>query len=242
MEHNSGQKPENFESQASRSDQSWRQRLEAGKLQAGNLEVNLAFLEQSGLLTGDQKMLEIGCGIGTLVHELRRKGYSAVGTDISREAIAFGRTKYPDLTLDVQPAQKLEYPDHSFDIVMSFDVLEHIPEMDRHLEEVRRVLKPGGHYLLQTPNKYSNILFETLKSRSLGWRKYHPSLHTPGGLRRRLNRHGFGVQFVKMNTMNDYSLQKLKGLGPLAGLCRHINFRRLPLALQTNLYVIARRQ
>lgn len=242
METGSRQTPENFESQARRSDQSWRQRLETGKLQAGNLRVNLAFLEQTGLLAGDQKILEVGCGIGTLVHELVQKGCFAVGTDISREAIAFGRKKYPDLTLEVQPAQDLCYPDHTFDIVLSFDVLEHISEIDRHLEEVRRVLKPGGCYLLQTPNKYCNILFETLKSRSLGWRRYHPSLHTPGQLRRRLEKHGFSVQFVKMNTMNEYSLQKLKGLGPAAALCRHIDFRRLPLRLQTNLYVIARQQ
>lgn len=242
MKNGSGQKSESIESQAGRSDQSWRRRLEAGKLQAGNLEVNLAFLDQTGFLTGDQKILEIGCGIGTLVYELTQKGYSVVGTDISREAIAFGQKKYPDLTLEVQPAQQLSCPDHTFDIVLSFDVFEHIPEIDRHLEEVRRVLKPGGSYLFQTPNKYSNILFETLKSRSLGWRKYHPSLHTPRRLRRRLEAHGFAVQFFKMNTMNDYSLKKLKGLGPLAGLCRHIDFRRLPLCLQTNLYVIARTQ
>ena len=234
--------PEALEAQARQSDQSWRHRLQEGKLQAGTLQVNLAFLEQSGLLGVDQKILEIGCGVGTLVYELTQKGYSVIGTDISREAIDFGREKYPGLSLEVQAAQVLHFPNHSFDRVLSFDVFEHIPRIDPHLEEVRRILRPGGYYLFQTPNKYSNILFETLKSRSLQWRQYHPSLHTPGGLRRRLSRHGFMVQFVKMNTMNEFSLQKLRRFGPLAALCRHIDFRRLPLPLQTNLYVIARKK
>ena len=233
---------EDLEAQARRSDQSWRQRLETGKLQAGNLQLNLAFLEQTGLLGGDQKILEVGCGVGTLVYELTQKGFSVIGTDISREAIEFGRKKFPGLPLEAGPAQRLDFPEAAFDLVLSFDVFEHIPQIDQHLEEVRRVLRPGGSYLLQTPNKLSNVIFETLRSRSLGWRRYHPSLHTPRQLARRLERHGFAAQFVKMNTMNEYSLQKLRKVGLPTALCKRIDFRRLPLCLQTNLFVIARKQ
>lgn len=233
--------PETLEKQAQRSDQSWEARLRAGKRQAGNLAVNLAFLEQTGLLAKDQKILEVGCGIGTIVHELTKKGYSVIGTDISRQAIEFGKKEYPDLPLEVQPAQHLAYPDDAFDIVLSFDVFEHIPQIDQHLEEVSRLLRPGGYYLFQTPNKYSNILFETLKSRSLGWRKYHPSLHTPGALRRRLKQHGFTVGFVKMNTINEFSLQKLKRSKIPTWLVSWMDTRWLPLRAQTNLYVIAQK-
>ena len=52
-------------------------------------------------------------------------------------------------------------------------------------------------------------------------------------------KHGFEVGFVKMNTVNELTLNKLKKFGPLAFVMKHINFRYLPLFLQTNLYVIA---
>ncbi len=126
-------------------------------------------------------------------------------------------------------------------MVLSFDLFEHIARIDRHVAEVRRILKPGGHYLFQTPNKWSNAIFETLSHKTLKWRRVHPSLHTPGQLRRRLAKHEFEVRFVKMNPINEYTRSKFRKLGPLGRLVERVDFRRLPLGLQTNLYVVARK-
>jgi ubiquinone/menaquinone biosynthesis C-methylase UbiE len=175
------------------------------------------------------------------VYELSTKGYDITGTDISREAIAYGLKKYGDIKLEVQAAETLQYENETFDIVLSFDLFEHITQIDRHISEVFRVLRPGGYYMFQTPNKYSNIIFETLQTRTLQWRHYHPSLHSPGQLRRRLSRHGFEARFIKMNPINEFTIKKLRKLGPIGNIIRHINFRRMPLILQTNLYVIARK-
>lgn len=222
-------------------DKGWHDGLEAGREELGNLQTNLEFLAETNLLKPEHRILEIGCGIGSLVHELTRQGYNVIGTDISREAITYGRQKYGDIHLNVQAAQALDYEAESFDIVLSFDVLEHIAEVDRHVGEVCRVLRPGGYYLFQTPNKYSNMVFETLQTKSLRWRRYHPSLHSPGRLRRRLQEHGFRVQFVKMNPVNEFTLSKLRKLGPVASLVKHIDFHRLPMVLQTNMYVTAQK-
>lgn len=222
-------------------DKGWHDGLEAGREELGNLQVNLEFLGQTDLLKPEHRILEIGCGIGSLVHDLTRRGYDVIGTDISHEAITYGRQKYGDIHLRVQAAEALNYEAESFDVVLSFDVLEHIAEVDRHVSEVFRVLRPGGYYLFQTPNKYTNIIFETLQTKSLRWRRYHPSLHSSAQLRRRLQKHGFHVQFVKMNPVNDFTLSKLRKLGPLASLVKHINFRHLPMILQTNMYVVAQK-
>jgi 2-polyprenyl-3-methyl-5-hydroxy-6-metoxy-1,4-benzoquinol methylase len=222
-------------------DAGWRGELNRGKEQRGNLQTNLQFLARTALLKPGDRILEIGCGIGTVVHELTAQGYDVCGTDISQVAIDYGRNKYGDIRLQVQPAEELAFEDGAFDVVLSFDLFEHIARIDRHIDEVRRVLKVGGYYLFQTPNKRSNAVFETLAHKSLAWRRAHPSLHTPGQLRRRLPKHGFDVRFVKMDPMNEYTRAKLKRLGPAARLVERINFTRLPLALQTNLYVIARK-
>ena len=233
---------ENLKKQQELYDDGWRKELAAGKEQRGNLQTNLEFLAQINLLKQNDRILEIGCGIGSIVAELSGQGYDITGTDISGEAIAYGLKKYGDIKLQVQPAQDLQFEDETFDVVLSFDLFEHIAQVDKHISEVYRVLRKDGLYLFQTPNKYSNVIFETLYHKSLKWRRAHPSLHTPGQLKRRLSRHGFETQFVKMNPVNEFALNKLrKKLGPISGIFKHINFCRLPLGLQTNLYVIARK-
>ena len=223
-------------------DETWRKGLETGKEERGNLQTNLEFLKAANLLKPNDRILEIGCGIGSVVFELSKQGYDTTGVDISREAIAYGLKKYGDIRLEVQAAETLPYENESYDVVLSFDLFEHIARVDKHITEVSRVLGAGGYYLFQTPNKYSNVIFETLQHRSLKWRRAHPSLHTPRQLRRRLAGHGFEVQFVKMNPINEFTLAKIKKkLGPISGVFKHIDFRRLPLVLQTNLYVVARK-
>jgi len=223
-------------------DTGWRSELDRGREQRGNHQANLDFLARTNLLQPGVKILEIGCGIGTVVFELAQQGHDVTGTDISPVAIEYGRAKYGGIRLEVQPAEELTYPDGSFDVVLSFDLFEHIARIDRHVTEVHRVLQPGGYYLFQTPNKLSSAVSETLAHKSFKWRRAHPSLHTPGQLRRRLARHGFEVRFVKMDQRNEYTLAKLERLGPLAPLVKRIDFAKLPLALQINLYVIARKR
>ena len=136
--------------------------LDRGKEQRGNLQTNLDFLARTTLLKPGDRILEIGCGIGTVVHELAKQGYDVRGTDISQVAIEYGRAKYGGIRLEVQPAEELAFDDGTFDVVLSFDLFEHIARIDRHVSEVQRVLKRGGYYLFQTPNKYSNVISETL--------------------------------------------------------------------------------
>jgi ubiquinone/menaquinone biosynthesis C-methylase UbiE len=222
-------------------DAGWRGELDRGKEQRGNLQANLDFLARTNLLKPGDKILEIGCGIGTVVFELAKQGYDAMGTDISQVAVEYGRSKYAGVHLEVQPAEELPFDEGTFDVVLSFDLFEHIARIDRHVGEVHRVLKPSGYYLFQTPNKLSNVVAETLAHKSLKWRRVHPSLHTPGQLRRRLTRQGFEARFVKMDAMNEFTRAKLRKLGPVGRIVERINFTRLPLALQINLYVVARK-
>jgi SAM-dependent methyltransferase len=223
-------------------DRTWRDGLGTGKEERGNLRTNLEFLRTIDSLKVNDRILEVGCGIGSVVFELSQQGHNVTGIDISREAIAYGLNKYGDIHLEVQAAEALPYDNQSFDVVLSFDLLEHIAEVDKHIAEVLRVLRPGGYYLFETPNKYSNMIFETLSHRSLKWRRAHPSLHSPRQLKRRLRAHGFELRFVKMNPINEFTLSKIRRrLGPISRVFKHIDFRRLPLVLQTNLYVVARK-
>jgi SAM-dependent methyltransferase len=213
-----------------------------GPQQFGNEEANLRFLEATGVLDRPADVLEIGSGTGGLLHRLLEAGHHARGVEINPDLVAESRRWFGALPIQLVEGTALPFPDATFDVVVSFDVFEHIPDSDAHLREVRRVLRPGGRYLMQTPNKWTNVVFETIRWRSFTrFRADHCSLHTPGALRRRLEAHGFKPRFYDVPVVNAFFRDKVRRhLGrPGTWLLRAVNPDRLPLAWRTNLYVCA---
>lgn len=230
------------ETQKSLADEkSWGHAIKSGRIDLGNIQVNIDFLVQTGLVAPNCQILELGCGSGNLAAFLNTMDIPVIASDIAQSAIDHARSLHPEIDFRVHSAEELPYADQSFDIVTSFDVLEHLPNVDQHLCEVSRVLKPNGYYLFQTPNKLSNSIFETLKCRSMAWKKYHPSLHFYGQLRRRLNRNNFSFQCTKMNTMNEFVIKKIRKIGLPSWPFSWIDFRHMPYRLQTNFYIIAQK-
>ena len=213
-----------------------------GPQQFGNAEANLRFLEAAGALTPGVDALEIGTGTGGMLHALLARGLRARGVEINPGLIAESRTWFGELPVLPVTGVTLPFPDASFDLVLSFDVFEHIRDSDAHLREVSRVLRPGGRYLVQTPSKWPNTIFETIRWKSLTrWRDDHCALHTPGQLRRRLEAHGFAVQFFDVPVVNEFFRGKVRRhLGWAGALALAVaNPDRLPVAWRTNLYVRA---
>jgi SAM-dependent methyltransferase len=188
-----------------------------------------------------QQVLEIGTGTGAMLHALLERGCRAQGVELRQDLIDEAKRWYGDLPVQRVDGVTLPFPDGAFDAVISLDVFEHIADSDAHLDEVARVLRPGGSYLLQTPNKWMNAVFETVRWRSLKWRADHCSLHTLGQLRRRLDRHGFAVRVYDVPVVNEFFREKVRRYaGPIgAAALRVVNPDRLPAAWRTNLYVQA---
>ena len=213
------------------------------KINRGNLESNKLFLKKSNLLNNDKKILEIGSGNGVMVDYLSKEGFCITGTEINDEFISFAKKQY-NVDLKKMGGSRLDFPDNSFDIVLSFDVFEHIPDTDRHLQEVKRILKPSGYYLFVTPNRWTNIPFEIIKEKSLTkWQKYHCSLHDYWQIQKRLRKHGLSMKFIKIPLVNDYFLEKIKKYLGNIGLyaIKIVNPDKLPFCLQTNFFVIAQK-
>ena len=215
-----------------------------GPQQFGNAEANLRFLDAAGALSPGLEALEIGTGTGGMLHALLARGIRARGVEVNPALIAESRHWFGDLPVRQVHGTELPFADASFDCVLSFDVFEHIRDSDAHLREVARVLRPGGRYLMQTPSKWPNTLFETIRWRSFTrWRGDHCALHTPGQLRRRLEAHGFAAQFFDVPVVNEFFREKVRRhLGwPGALTLALVNPDRLPVTWRTNLYVQATR-
>ncbi len=97
------------------------------------------------------RVLDMGCGPGWLLKAFERRGWETKGTELSVEAAAFAREA---LGLDVESRElrDLAFPGRSFDAVILWHVLEHLPEPEAALREVARILKPGGVLFLGVPN------------------------------------------------------------------------------------------
>jgi ubiquinone/menaquinone biosynthesis C-methylase UbiE len=110
-------------------------------------------------------VLDIGCGYGWFeLHALSKGVRRIVGTEITDNDLATARLHLQDPRAEfaVAGALKLPFPDASFDTVVSWEVIEHIPKHTENemFAEARRVLKPGGVLFLSTPHRsvWSNTL------------------------------------------------------------------------------------
>jgi len=94
------------------------------------------------------KVLEIGCGIGTDGAQFAKAGADYTGIDLTEAAIDLARRRFvlAELKGDfcVSDAERLDFPDDSFDLVYSHGVLHHTPDIEAAVAEIHRVLKPGG--------------------------------------------------------------------------------------------------
>ncbi|HNP18924.1 MAG TPA: methyltransferase domain-containing protein [Fulvivirga sp.] len=98
-------------------------------------------------------LLEIGCGEGRGIELLKDKCASYTAIDKIKPVLDKLGTQYPDVTFihdNIPPLNKVA--DDSFDVIISFQVIEHIKNDKLFLQEIKRVLKPGGQALLTTPN------------------------------------------------------------------------------------------
>jgi 2-polyprenyl-3-methyl-5-hydroxy-6-metoxy-1,4-benzoquinol methylase len=99
-------------------------------------------------------LLDIGCAGGTFTNELSKYCDAKItAIDISPEAVAYAKSKYPHITFKTHDAdsQKLPFRDHSFDTVMMLETLEHVLNPVEILQEMKRLVKPDGQVIVLVP-------------------------------------------------------------------------------------------
>src|SRR5215510_7964764 len=98
------------------------------------------------------KVLEIGCGLGTDGAQFARAGAEYTGVDLTEASVDLARKRFELSALPgefrVADAEKLDFPDASFDLVYSHGVLHHTPNIAAAVKEIHRVLKPAGRAIV----------------------------------------------------------------------------------------------
>jgi SAM-dependent methyltransferase len=157
----------------------------------------------------NNRLLDIGCGAGNLLAAARKNGWNAQGLDVSPSAVKHVR----DLGFEVYEGELADaaFPSEHFDVVTAAELLEHLIDPQPLLQEVARILRPGGLFWTTTPHARG------LSGRMLGlkwrciWPPEHLQLFSVRGLKKLL--HGAGFRQLRVDTTGGNPIEIFHAMG-----------------------------
>lgn len=167
--------------------------------------------------SGAGRLLDVGSAAGDKLIKMQRLGWRAVGVEPSAKAAAEAR-RHHHLDVRAGTLEDQNFPGAAFDAVSLISVVEHLPNPLSVLQEVFRVLAPGGHALIDVPNFDSHLrsVFDTC------WTQYaypqHLTLFTEKTLRALVQKAGFEVVFLRHHcslSLYRKSVARAKKIGQL---------------------------
>lgn len=140
----------------------------------------------------DKKVLELGCGDGYGSFILAKKAKTIIATDIDKKTISEAQKKYKlrGLKFACLDALSLPYEDE-FDVVISFQVIEHVKDVRLYLSNIKKVLKKNGVFILSTPNRLLR-LYKGQKP----WNRFHIEEYEESKLKNMLEKHFPAVEML----------------------------------------------
>ena len=124
--------------------------------------------------TSRGKLLDVGCGYGFFLKEMKLRGWDVEGVEVSQTGRQYSQDKW-SIHVYSQPLEDLDIPENSFDVVTLFYLIEHVNDPLVLLREVNRIIRPGGLILLRWPHTTPIVRILGPLSRKLDL--YHTPYH-----------------------------------------------------------------
>jgi len=195
-----------------------------------------------------RRVLDAGSGTGYGAAELSQSAASVIGLEIDRDAVEYARSNYPlpNVSFELGSCTAMPFEARSFDLVAAFEVIEHLADYRKFVEECARVLAPHGLFIVSSPNKK---YYEASRAET-GPNPYHQHEFEPEEFQSELSRCFPQVQLLLQNRVESFAFHPAHTFWPadaridggggnasdahfLIGLCA---FEALP-ALQSFVYV-----
>ncbi len=138
-----------------------------------------------------KKFLDIGSATGLLLSKMRNKGWDVEGVELTKRSASYAISKYK-VKVHNKTLEKVGYKSGTFDAVHMSHVIEHVPDPKETLNEIYRILKKGGYFVIVTPN------IDSFQARIFNakWRsahKDHLTLFSIKTLKKYLKNSGFKI-------------------------------------------------
>ncbi len=128
------------------------ERVVPGQVEADLWNEHVARYAFASRFAQGKRVLDAGCGTGYGSANLARVAASVTGLDLSREAVDWARGRYGEPAFLNGSCTMLPFRGGAFDLVVAFEVIEHLHQQTSFIAECRRVLSPGGLLMVSTPN------------------------------------------------------------------------------------------
>lgn len=166
------------------------------------------YAELRNIIPKKSKLLDVGCSKGYFLHFAKKAGHEVVGVEYSKDAAEYAKRNF-NIEVKVDSVDGVNFPDHTFDVITAFDLIEHVPDFIATLKRFKKWLKPGGVLIIDTPN-YDSIYRKLTADRWVGFdMPYHIHLFRPNTLNRALEESGFKVQQTSTSHFNILSREGL---------------------------------
>lgn len=139
------------------------------------------------------RWLDIGCSAGFVVKSAKDSGFDAFGIDIEPWGINYGKTNLQLNNLVAGTIENQTYPDQYFDVISLYDVIEHVPNLNLLVKELKRILATDGVIHIITPDIGHWRVTKPLSN----WKEIKPSEHLyyfkKITLKKLFNKHGLNI-------------------------------------------------
>jgi len=154
-----------------------------------------------------KKVLDFGCGSGYGTKRISRFAREVYGVDVAGDAIEYAKARYRSDNLHFQqidPPPPLPFPAESFDVILSFQVIEHVSDDDAYLREAQRLLKPGGTLVVITPDRKNRLL-----PGQKPWNRWHLREYDMTQLAAKVSKHFQLTQALRMGARTEIAMTEI---------------------------------
>lgn len=161
------------------------------------------------------KLIDVGCGIGYFLEEAKKRGWEVYGTEFTDEAMEICSKK--GIYMNKGVLNPKDYNSQEFDVITSFEVIEHINNPREELQNFYKILRKGGMVYCTTPNFNSLLRYRLKEKYNVICYPEHLSYYTPKMLKYVFEKEGFrtknikatGISLTRLKTSKSTSNQEL---------------------------------
>ena len=179
-----------------------------------------------------KKLLDVGCGIGYFLEIAIQRGWQVFGTEYTDEAIEICRKK--EISIHKGVLNPENYEEESFDIITSFEVIEHINNPIQELKNFYKLLRKGGLVYITTPNFNSLLRYRLKSDYNIICYPEHLSYYTPKTLKKVFLNTGFKKKKIETTGISLTRLKTSKGSSNEAFISKSSTDEKIRSTIEAN--------